>query len=110
MARLEAEALLAMVKEMDRLFCQYLAGAVSVDKAISEIMATCERLRAVDLNDGMRYWLGAIERHAMDLHRPYVHSEEKQSLFSSSEFLRIHLLKDISFLRLQIANARSAAV
>jgi hypothetical protein len=109
MACLDADALLVLVKEMSEELSRYLAGSVGPAEAIPRILATCKRLRATELDEGMRYWLGAIERHAAGLGSPRGGSDDERWLFSSSEFLRVHLMRDISFLRLQIVNARSAA-
>jgi hypothetical protein len=109
MASLDREALLELVKEMDQKVDQYLAGRAAPTDVIPDILTTCRRLRAAGLDEAACYWLAAIEHHAAGLDRAHEDIADDEHLFSSSEFLRVHLLRDLSFLRLHIRNAGTAA-
>lgn len=104
MARQHAAELLAMVREMEEQFGSYSVGLASAREAVRHILAICERLRATVLKDGLRDWLGAIERHAADICCLRIGSRPGKYLLSSTKNLRAQLLNDIRLLRLQIAN------
>lgn len=106
---MDRDALLKLVKEMDQTLDEYLLGRARPAEVIPAILTTCIRLRTAELDDGARYWLGAIEQHAVGLSRAREEVAEDEPLFSSSEFLRVHLLRDLCFLRLHIRNAEGAA-
>lgn len=108
MATLDREALLELVKEMDQKVDLYLAGRAAPTDVVPEILTTCRQLRAAELDEGTCYWLAAIEHHAAGLNHSHEDASEDEHLFSSSEFLRVHLLRDLSFLRLQIRNTETA--
>jgi hypothetical protein len=110
MACLDRDRLLNLVKEMDQTLDRFLLGQALPAEVVPSILSTCKRLRAAELDDSARYWVGAIEQHASGLDRARDDVAPDEHLFSSSEFLRVHLLRDLCFLRLHLRNAGSAAL
>jgi len=104
----DAKVLLDLVKDLHETLDRYLVGSTEASETAPQIIETCQRLRAKELNSAARYWLGAIERHAVEIGKSPKRSWDDGHLYSSGAFLGMQLLKDVYYLRLQLMNGRSA--
>lgn len=99
-----------MVANLNTELDQYVADTCLPTDTIFHILKICHQLRAKKLDDAIQYWVGALERHAMEIHNPETPSEEIGSLSSSARLLSIHLhlLKDIQNLCMLLTDSRGA--
>ena len=93
----ELEQLLEMVERLNRRLDRYVAESTLPAAAVPEIFKFCQRVRALDPDDTIEYWLEAIERHAGEICEPHAPSEEIGSLPKSARLLssHLHVLKDV---------------
>ena len=97
----ELERLLEMVERLDRRLDRYIAESTLPAEAVPEIFNFCGRMRALNPDSTIEYWLEAIERHATEICEPRTPSEEVGSLPRSARLLssHLHVLKDVHNLR-----------
>lgn len=107
MANPDSEALLGLVKDLDKVLDRYLSGCDEPCVAIPKILKTCEQMRAQAPGAAVEYWLGAIEHHAREIANPRKREGADAHFLTSSGFLNIQILKDIYYLRTQLMNARA---
>jgi hypothetical protein len=107
MAIPDTEALLGLVKDLDKVLDRYLSGCDEPCVAVPQILKTCEQMRAQEPGAAVKYWLGAIEHHAREIANPRKREGADADFLTSSGFLNIQILKDIYYLRTQLMNARA---
>ena len=97
----ELERLLEMVERLHRRLDRYIAESTLPAEAVPEIFNFCGRMRALNPDSTIEYWLEAIERHATEICEPRTPSEEVGSLPRSARLLssHLHVLKDVHNLR-----------
>jgi hypothetical protein len=90
-----------MVERLNRKLDRYVAEATLPAAAVPDIVRLCRRMRALNDDSTIGYWIGAIERHAAEIRDPSAPSEEIGSLPWSAQILSsyLHLLKDVHNLR-----------
>jgi len=97
----ELERLLQMVERLNRKLDRYVVESTLPAAAVPDILRFCRRMRALNDDSTIEYWIGAIERHAAEIRAPSAPSEEIGSLPWSAQVLssHLHLLKDVHNLR-----------
>lgn len=95
----EFDALLGLAKDLREELDLYLRDTVSSAEAMPRILDMCKQMRAKELSEAAKYWLGAIERHAAEItsrgHRP----GSERNLLALSVFLGTQLLMDVHYPR-----------
>ena len=109
METLDGEALLSLVKVLDKALDRYLSGSEQACVAVPQILKTCEQMRALAPSTAAEYWLAAIEHHAAEIANPRQRSGADAHFLASGGFLGIQLLKDIYYLRTQLMTAPTPA-
>ena len=106
----ELERLLQMVDRLNSKLDRYVAESTLPAAAVPEIFKFCQRVRALDPDDTIEYWLEAIERHAGEICEPHAPSEEIGSLPRSARLLssHLHVLKDVHNLRTWLKRPHAA--
>jgi hypothetical protein len=104
----DTEALLGLVKDLDKVLDRYLSGSDEACIVVPQILKTCEQMRAQAPGAAVKYWLGAIEHHAREIASPRKREGADAHFLASSGFLNVQLLKDIYYLRTQLMSARAA--
>ena len=97
----ELERLLEMVERLHSKLDRYVAESTLPAAAVPEIFKFCRRMRALNPDSTIEYWLDAIERHATEICEPRTPSEEIGSLPRSARLLSsyLHVLKDVHNVR-----------
>ena len=108
MATVDSEALLSLVKELDKVVARYLSGCDEPCVAVPRILEACEQMRAQAPGAAAEYWLGAIEHHAREIANPREREGADADFLASSGFLNVQLLKDTYYLRTQLMSVHSA--
>lgn len=95
------ERLLEMVEGLHSKLDRYVADSTLPAEAVPDIFNFCRRMRALNPDSTIVYWLEAIERHATEICEPQTPSEEVGSLPRSARLLssHLHVLKDVHNLR-----------
>lgn len=106
----DVEVLLSMVKDLGKALDGYLAGASDASEAIPHILETCQQMRAKRITGPVDYWVGTIERHAAEIANPLEYLGTDGRILSPGEYLRVQLLKDIYYLRVQLTSAHHSAL
>ena len=102
------EALLGLVKDLDKAVDRYLSGSEQACVAAPQILKTCGQMRELAPTAAVEYWLGAIEHHAREIANPRKREGADAHFLASNGFLGVQLLKDIYYLRTQVMSARAA--
>jgi len=105
------ESLLQMVERLNRKLDRYVAESTLPAAAVPDILGFCRRMRALNDDSTIEYWIGAIERHAAEIRDPSAPSEEIGSLPWSAQILssHLHLLKDVHNLRSWLKQPQESA-
>jgi hypothetical protein len=104
----DTEALLGLVKDLDKALDRYLSGSDEACVVVPQILKTCEQMRAQEPGAAVKYWLGAIEHHAREIASPRKREGADAHFLDSTGFLNVQLLKDIYYLRTQLMRAGTA--
>lgn len=106
----EPELLLQMVERLHSKLDRYVAESTLPAVEVPEIFKFCQRVRAMNPDSTIEYWLAAIERHATEISDPHAPSEEIGSLPRSARLLdsHLHVLKDVHNLRTWLKQPHAA--